>query len=210
MLEVKNLTLSLPGGPLLRNVSFRVAPGEILTLMGASGSGKSTLFAWMAGALDASFRASGELWIDDQRCDRLPTERRNIGLLLQDPLLFGHFSVGHNLLLALPPGPSRAARKARVEQALADAGLAGFFRRDPATLSGGQRARVSLLRALLAHPRALLLDEPFSRLDVELRESFRRQVFSEATRLSIPVVLVTHDAADIPPGGRCLRMESWQ
>ncbi len=210
MLEVKNLTISVASAPLLRNVSFQVAPGETLTLMGDSGSGKSTLFAWMAGALDAAFRASGELWIGGERYDSLPIERRRMGLLLQDPLLFDHFNVGRNLLLALPPNADRATRRAIVEQALENAGLADFFPRDPATLSGGQRARVSLLRALLAHPRALLLDEPFSHLDATLRDNFRRRVFSEAARLAIPVVLVTHDIADIPPGGRCLRMEQWQ
>lgn len=186
MLIVKNLTLSLNGEPLLRNVDFSVAPGEILTLMGPSGSGKSTLFAWMVGALAENFRAAGELWLDNQRCDSLPTERRRIGILFQDALLFDHFSVGQNLLLALAADVRGPQRKAQVEQALERAGLAGFYTRDPATLSGGQRARVSLLRALLARPRALLLDEPFNRLDVALRADFRRWVFNELARQAIP------------------------
>jgi putative thiamine transport system ATP-binding protein len=96
--------------------------------------------------------------------------------LFQDALLFDHFSVGQNLLLALPADIRGAARKIQVQQALERAGLAGFCSRDPATLSGGQRARVSLLRALLARPLALLLDEPFNRLDAELRADFRRWV----------------------------------
>ncbi|WHP33229.1 ATP-binding cassette domain-containing protein [Trabulsiella odontotermitis] len=209
MLIVKNTTLTLNGTPLLRNVNFRVAPGEILTLMGASGSGKSTLFAWMAGALPAAFQAQGELWLNDRRRDTLPTQAREIGILFQDALLFDHFSVGQNLLLALPAMIKGAERKARVEAALEQAELTGFYHRDPATLSGGQRARVSLLRAMLAQPAALLLDEPFSRLDVSLRESFRQWVFSELTRLAIPVVLVTHDVADIPANGRCMLLENW-
>lgn len=210
MLTVKNLTLCLGGQPLLRSVDFSVAPGEILTLMGASGSGKSTLFAWMVGALSEHFRAAGELWLDDQRCDSLPTERRRIGILFQDPLLFDHFSVGQNLLLALPAQIKGTQRNVQVEMALERAGLAGFYRRDPATLSGGQRARVSLLRALLARPRALLLDEPFNGLDVALRADFRRWVFDELARQAIPAVLVTHDARDTPIGGRCLHMSLWQ
>ena len=127
MLIVKNLTLSLNGEPLLRNVDFSVAPGEILTLMGPSGSGKSTLFAWMVGALAENFRAAGELWLDNQRCDSLPTERRRIGILFQDALLFDHFSVGQNLLLALAADVRGPQRKAQVEQALerAMAGIAG-------------------------------------------------------------------------------------
>lgn len=112
------------------------------------------------------------------------------------PLLFDHFSVGQNLQLALPESVRGEARKAAVEQALSRAGLHGFAPRDPATLSGGQRARVSLLRALLARPEALLLDEPFSRLDATLRAAFRRWVFEELARQAIPAILVTHDRED--------------
>jgi putative thiamine transport system ATP-binding protein len=105
-----------------------VAPGEVLTLMGPSGSGKSTLFAWMIGALAGDFRAEGELWLNGRRCDTLPTERRRIGILFQDPLLFDHFSVGQNLQLALPESVRGEARKAAVEQALSRAGLAWLRR----------------------------------------------------------------------------------
>lgn len=210
VLTVNHLTLSVNRQPLLREVDFSVAPGEVLTLMGPSGSGKSTLFAWMIGALAGDFRAEGELWLNGRRCDTLPTERRRIGILFQDPLLFDHFSVGQNLQLALPESVRGEARKAAVEQALSRAGLHGFAARDPATLSGGQRARVSLLRALLARPEALLLDEPFSRLDAALRAAFRRWVFEELARQAIPAILVTHDREDCPPTGRCLTMERWQ
>jgi putative thiamine transport system ATP-binding protein len=113
--------------------------------------------------------------------------------------------VQDNLLFALPPG-ARAARLARVAAALASADLAGFGARRPASLSGGQRARVSLLRALLAEPQALLLDEPFSRLDAALRERFRNWVFAQVRALGLPTVLVTHDAADVPPGAQVLAL----
>ncbi|HEY4434688.1 MAG TPA: ATP-binding cassette domain-containing protein [Lelliottia sp.] len=205
MLTVKNLTLN----PLLREASFSVERGEILTLMGPSGSGKSTLFAWMVGALSADFQAHGELWLDDERLDSRPVEKRGIGILFQDALLFDHFSVGQNLMLALPEHIKKARRE-QVEQALASAGLAGFYASDPATLSGGERSRVSLLRALLAQPRALLLDEPFSRLDKSLRVTFREWVFAQVRAQNIPVVLVTHDEDDIPPGGRVIRLAGWQ
>lgn len=188
MLTVNHLTLSVNRQPLLREVDFSVAPGEVLTLMGPSGSGKSTLFAWMIGALAGDFRAEGELWLNGRRCDTLPTERRRIGILFQDPLLFYHFSVGQNLQLALPESVRGEARKAAVEQALSRAGLHGFA----------------------ARPEALLLDEPFSRLDAALRAAFRHWVFEELARQAIPAILVTHDREDCPPTGRCLTMERWQ
>ena len=160
MLTVNHLTLSVRRQPLLREVAFSVAPGEVLTLMGPSGSGKSTLFAWMIGALSGDFRARGELWLNERRCDTLPTEQRRIGILFQDPLLFDHFSVGQNLQLALPENVRGEARKTAVEEALSRAGLAGFAPRDPATLSGGQRARVSLLPPCWRAPRHYCLMSP--------------------------------------------------
>lgn len=150
MLSVKHLTIK----PLFHGVTFSVSPGEIVTLMGPSGSGKSTLFSWMIGALSADFTAQGELWLGEQRCDRLPVEQRGLGILFQDALLFDSFSVGQNLLLALPARITGYARNAAVQDALASAGLGGHYHSDPATLSGGERARVSLLRALLAEPQA--------------------------------------------------------
>ncbi|HCR0681295.1 TPA: ATP-binding cassette domain-containing protein [Klebsiella aerogenes] len=184
MLTVHNLTLTLHRQPLLCGVNFSVAPGEVLALMGPSGCGKSTLFAWMIGALADTFRAEGELWLNKRRCDGLATEARRIGILFQDALLFDHFSVGHNLQLALPAEIRGAARQSEVEQAL--------------------------VRALLARPQALLLDEPFNRLDAELRADFRQWVFAEIDRLAIPAVLVTHDSQDLPPGGRCINIAAWQ
>lgn len=206
MLKVKDLTIE----PLFREVNFCVPRGEIVTLMGPSGSGKSTLFAWMVGALSDDFQARGELWLDARRCDGLPVESRGLGILFQDALLFEPFSVGQNLLLALPERIVGRARREAVEQALDSAGLSGHYASDPATLSGGERARVSLLRALLAEPQALLLDEPFSRLDKTLRKTFRTWVFDAARARNIPVVLVTHDEDDIPPGGELIEISRWQ
>ncbi len=202
-LEIRNATIARSNQTLIADLNLRVEPGEVLTLMGVSGSGKSTLLNWIIGALDPAFEARGELWIGGERRDGLPIEARRIGILFQDDLLFPHLSVGKNLAFALPAKlEGRGARRRLIEDTLADVGLAGFFERDPATLSGGQRARVSVLRALLAEPDVLLLDEPFAKLDAVLREQFRSFVFERIARLAIPALLVTHDPDDVPAGGR--------
>lgn len=209
MLDIRHLTISLAGRPLLALPSLTVEPGEVVTLTGASGSGKSTLLNWMIGDLDSAFSATGELWLNGRRCDGLPTEARRIGLLFQDDLLFPNLSTGQNLAFALPARFKDArARRLLVEKTLDDIGLGGFHDRDPATLSGGQRARVSVMRTLLAEPLALLLDEPFSRLDATLRAQFRSFVFQQIKRLRIPVLLVTHDLDDVPPGGRVVAIDN--
>lgn len=207
MLNITHLTLKRGATTLLADFNLTVKPGEIVTVSGASGSGKSTLLNWMIGDLDPAFSATGELWLDERRLDGLPIEQRQLGLLFQDDLLFAHLSVGHNLAFALPGRVvGSRVRRQRIEQTLTDMGLAGFYERDPATLSGGQRARVSLMRTLLAEPQALLLDEPFSKLDAALRSQFRAHVFEQITRQRIPTLLVTHDPADVPPGGRVIEI----
>jgi putative thiamine transport system ATP-binding protein len=205
-LRLEAATIGIHGRRLLGPLDLTVAPGQVLTVMGPSGSGKSTLLSWICGTLDAAFSASGRVWLDDAELTRLPPETRGVGILFQDDLLFPHLSVGQNLAFGLPEAVrGRAARRARVAAALHEADLDGFADRDPATLSGGQRARVAVMRTLLAEPRALLLDEPFGRLDAELRERFRRFVFAHVAAL--PVLLVTHDPADArASGGPILRL----
>lgn len=185
-----------------------IRPGECLTLMGPSGCGKSSLLAALAGTLDPALEAEGRLFVGALELGPLPPEARRLGLLFQDDLLFPHLSVGGNLGFALPASVRpRAERRRRIEAALAEAGLAGFADRDPATLSGGQRARVALLRTCMAEPRALLLDEPFGRLDAALRQSFRSAVFEHARARRLPVLLVTHDEADaVAAGGPVIRL----
>ncbi|NUB46566.1 ATP-binding cassette domain-containing protein [Fertoebacter nigrum] len=174
-----------------------VARGEVLTIMGPSGTGKSTLLAAIIGTLAPAFRMTGKVLLDGVDVTDRPTRARRIGLLFQDDVLFPHLSVGGNLAFALPASiRGRRARRDRIATALVQAGLAGFADRDPATLSGGQRARVALMRTLLAEPRALLLDEPFSRLDADLRAQIRSFVLTRARDEGLPVILVTHDAED--------------
>jgi len=197
ILQMDAVSITIGTRQLFAPITARVAGGECLTLMGPSGSGKSTLLAYVAGTLDADFAAQGRVHIGGVDVTPLPPERRRIGILFQDDLLFPHLSVGANLAFALPASVRPAAeRRRRIDQALADAGLKGFADRDPATLSGGQRARVAVMRTLLAEPQALLLDEPFSKLDTTLRGDFRRFVFEHARESDLPTVLVTHDEAD--------------
>jgi putative thiamine transport system ATP-binding protein len=210
-LEITNLNVSKAGQALISELNLSVAPGEVFTLMGASGSGKSTLLNWIVGALDPVFSVQGELWLNGVRRDTLPIEARRIGILFQDDLLFPHLSVGQNLAFALPARiQGRAERRRVIESVLADVGLSGFHDRDPGTLSGGQKARISVLRALLAEPEALLLDEPFSKLDAVLRGQFRAFVYDRISQLGIPTLLVTHDPADIPPEGIVVEISEWQ
>lgn len=182
------------GPTALVRLTALIPPGQVLTIMGPSGSGKSTLLAALIGALPPGFSATGQITLNGADITARPTQSRQIGLLFQDDLLFPHLSVAQNLGFGLKPGGTKADRTARINAALTTMDLTGFGPRDPATLSGGQRARVALARTLLAEPKALLLDEPFSRLDQSLRAQIRKLVFAQSR--SLPVILVTHDPED--------------
>ncbi len=201
-LELQAVTLRLEGRRLFAPLSLRVPDGEIVTVMGPSGSGKSSLLDFLCGTLDRGFASEGRALLEGADLAPLPPERRRIGILFQDDLLFPHLSVAENLAFGLPRDlRGRTRRRQAIAAALAEAGLEGFETRDPATLSGGQRARVALLRTLLARPRALLLDEPFAKLDVALRGRIRAFVFSHARARGLPTLLVTHDPDDAEAAG---------
>uniref|UniRef100_UPI002629FE0B ATP-binding cassette domain-containing protein n=1 Tax=Desulfoluna sp. TaxID=2045199 RepID=UPI002629FE0B len=148
----------------------------------------------------------GTLTLGDRPLNGLPVEKRGIAILFQDDLLFPHMTVLENLLFALPQG-HRKARHKEAENVLADLGLDALKHRYPAALSGGQKARISVMRALLSRPDAVLLDEPFSKLDKPLRKHFRTFVFEKIIGMGIPALLVTHDEDDIPQGGRLIRLD---
>ena len=179
-LHLDAVAISL-GDRRLLSLDRSIAPGETLSVMGPSGSGKSTLFAFIAGFLDPAFRAQGRVVLIGEPISDRPPEARHVGLLFQDALLFPHMSVGGNLLFAVPGHVKRRAeRRSRAEAML---------------------SRVGLARTLIAEPRALLLDEPFSRLDAPLRRSMRDLVFGLVAERRIPALLVTHDREDAEAAG---------
>lgn len=189
------------GDRLLLQMNAHVRPGAVLSVMGPSGSGKSTLLSLIAGFIPAAFDVTGRIFLDGVAQEALPLQARRAGLLFQDPLLYPHLSVCENLLFALPPGGSGKARHLRAEAALEAMELAGFGPRDPATLSGGQKARVAIARMLLSEPRLLLLDEPFANLDRDLKTQIRALVLRVAAERKLPVVLATHDMDDAEAAG---------
>jgi putative thiamine transport system ATP-binding protein len=205
-LNLLAVSIRVGGRVLIEPFDLEVVPGAIVTLMGASGSGKSALLSFIGGDLAAPFAGEGRVLLAGRDITCLAPEVRRVGRLFQDDLLFPHLTVGDNLLFGMARGATEA-RQARMEAALASSGLAGFALRWPHMLSGGQRSRVALMRALLAEPEAMLLDEPFNRLDAALRQQMRDFVFAHLRQRGMPCLMVTHDSADAPPGGRVLRLE---
>lgn len=199
-LTLKDLRIWLDS-ELLFCLDADIKAGEVLTVMGPSGSGKSTLLNAISGFLSPQFRMEGEILLDGQNIAHQDPSLRQIGLMFQDPLLFPHMSVEENLLFALPRGGSKKERNEKVREKLRAVQLDDLRHRDPLTLSGGQQSRIALLRLLLSNPRALLLDEPFSSLDVPLRTKVRQFVFAQARESRLPVLLVTHDSADAEAAG---------
>jgi putative thiamine transport system ATP-binding protein len=196
-LILDQVTVSLARRPLFAPLTLTVEPGVVLSVLGVSGAGKSSLLAHLAGALPPAFEAVGQVRLGEELLDGRPPEQRRLGILFQDDLLFPHLSVGGNLSFGSRPRRTRRAAREAIARALESIGLGGFEERDPATLSGGQRARVALLRVLLSEPRALLMDEPFGRLDAITRAQTREWVFDEVRRRRLPTLLVTHDLEDV-------------
>ena len=181
---------------LVTGLSFTVPKGQIKLIHGPSGCGKSTLLTLISGTHIAGVTWKGEMRLDGVDIGGLFAHQRAVGLMYQDALLFPHLTVGDNLAFGLAAEIRGKDRHLAIQNALASASLEGFGNRDPASLSGGQAARVALMRALLAKPKALLMDEAFSSLDPGLRRQFGQFVVAQIKLMQIPALLVSHDASD--------------
>ena len=206
-LQLENLTIMRDKVALL-SLNETIKGGEVLTIMGPSGSGKSTLLNWLTGMLPKGFQAQGNVHLNGRDITQVASYQRHIGLLYQDALLFPHLSVADNIAFAMPKGDKKA-RALKISFALAEVGLAGLDNRQPDSLSGGQQARVALLRVLLSEPKAILLDEPFSKLDSQLRQETRELVFEQIRQHKLPAIMVTHDESDaIAANGKVIHLSA--
>jgi iron(III) transport system ATP-binding protein len=193
VLEVRKLAVAFDAHTVLSDISFALSRGEIGCLLGASGCGKTSLLRAIAG-FDTP--ASGEIWIKgvlvNAKSRPLPTERRKVGMVFQDLALFPHLKVAENIAFGLN-GLSRSACEQRVRELTEIIGLNGVDHCYPHRLSGGQQQRVALARAMAPRPEVLLLDEPFSSLDIELREQIAKEVRAILKQDGITAVLVSHN-----------------
>ena len=199
MLELKNITLkwnSPTEKTLIKNLSIKIENSEILCVFGESGVGKSSLINVISGVNEENLNIEGEIKLNGIKLNNIPTEKRKIGLLLQDGTLFPHLTVEQNLLFGMNKSLNKKEKNSLILNYLDKANMSGFQDRYPDTLSGGQKARIACLRAILSEPNALLLDEPFSSLDPSQRNSFREFVVKQVKRANIPCLLVTHDEGD--------------
>ncbi|HUJ30294.1 MAG TPA: ABC transporter ATP-binding protein [Candidatus Acidoferrum sp.] len=191
LLSIRRVEKRFGGRTVLRGISLDVASGEFLTILGESGSGKTTLLRLIAGfeQLDR-----GEIWMEGERLDQLPAYRRHVNTVFQSYALFPHLSVFENVAYGLrAQGAERGEIPSRVEQALAMVKMEEYAKSAPSRLSGGQQQRVALARALVNRPRVLLLDEPLSALDANLRRQMQVELKSLQREVGITFLFVTHD-----------------
>ena len=193
MLEVKDITFSFDKKekkPLIKNLSFKVKKGEILFISGNSGLGKSTLLDLISGFHDNNLIWTGKIYLNKLDITNTSIQNKRIGYMLQDYFLFPHFNVKNNLIFSLPKQTKN--KKEQVMNYLEQINMVEFSNQYPSELSGGQKARIACLRAIISNPNALLLDEPFSSLDKKTMKSFQKFLFDYVKKLNIPCISVSH------------------
>ncbi len=193
MLEVKDITFSFDKKekkPLIKNLSFKVKKGGILFISGKSGLGKSTLLDLISGFHNDNLIWTGKIYLNKLDITNTSIQNKRIGYMLQDYFLFPHFNVKNNLIFSLQKQTRN--KKEQVMNYLEQINMVEFSNHYPSQLSGGQKARIACLRAMISNPNALLLDEPFSSLDKKTMKSFQKFLFDFVKKLNIPCVIVSH------------------
>ena len=191
LLSIRNVAKSFGRNVVLRDVSLEIAEGEFLTILGESGSGKTTLLRIIAGFEVAT---SGEVWMGSERLDQQPPYRRRVNTVFQNYALFPHLTVEENVAYGLRvAGKPESEITHRVAEALDKVKMAAHAKKKPSKISGGQQQRVALARALVNRPRLLLLDEPLSALDANLRRQMQLELKALQREVGIAFVFVTHD-----------------
>src|SRR5579872_431933 len=191
LLNIRNVAKSFGKNPVLRDISLQIAEGEFLTILGESGSGKTTLLRIIAGFESSS---AGEVWMEEERLDQLPPYRRRVNTVFQHYALFPHLTVEQNVAYGLRVAKRPEAEiSARVAEALEKVKMSAHAKSKPSKISGGQQQRVALARALVNRPRLLLLDEPLSALDANLRRQMQLELKSLQREVGISFIFVTHD-----------------
>jgi spermidine/putrescine transport system ATP-binding protein len=191
LLEVRNIAKRFGPREVLKNISLQIAAGEFLTLLGESGSGKTTLLRLIAGFEQPT---SGEIWMSGARLDSLPPYKRRVNTVFQHYALFPHLSVADNVAYGLRVTNAPSAEiPSRLDAALRMVKMQEYANARPSRLSGGQQQRVALARALVNRPQLLLLDEPLSALDANLRKQMQGELKSLQRELGITFLFVTHD-----------------
>ena len=193
-LATRDLAVGHDGNPVATGIDLDVGSAEILAILGPSGSGKSTLLSTLAGIIPA---LSGSVIVDGTDVTQAPIHRRGIGMIFQEPLLFTHLDVVDNVAYGLRRrGVHRQAARERSSDLLSWLGLSGYEHRPVDELSGGQAQRVALARALAPRPSVLLLDEPFSALDQDLRQRLAADVSAMLRQEGVAAIHVTHDPGE--------------
>ena len=193
MLEIKDITFSFDKKekkPLIKNLSFKVKKGEILFISGKSGLGKSTLLDLISGFHDNNLIWTGKIYLNKHNITNASIQNKKIGYMLQDYFLFPHFNVKNNVIFSLPKQTRN--KKEQALDYLKQINMVEFSDHYPSELSGGQKARIACLRAIVSNPDALLLDEPFSSLDKKTMKSFQKFLFDYVKKLNIPCIIVSH------------------
>jgi len=191
LLSIRGVAKTFDHAKVLKSISLEIAEGEFLTVLGESGSGKTTLLRIISGFERPD---EGEVWMDRERLDLLPPNRRGVNTVFQSYALFPHLSIFENVAYGLRAKKTPASEiTGRVESALAQVKMSDFAHRKPAQLSGGQQQRVALSRALVNRPRLLLLDEPLSALDANLRRQMQFELKALQREVGIAFIFVTHD-----------------